>query len=88
MLDYGNSHAISEIITQADVSIKKLVWSRFFSFFFLLGAVDFYGPKQKKKTRSVPISRNMIRIVYTDKNVRYELLSSSVPNVSVVLMGL
>ena len=35
MWDYGTAHAISEIITQADVRIKNLVRTR--DFFFYLG---------------------------------------------------
>ena len=46
MWDYGTAHAISEIITQADVRIKKLVRSR-----ASFGAIAVYGPKTEKKTR-------------------------------------
>ena len=38
--DYGTAHAVSEIITQADVRMRKLVWIQVFSGF---RTIDFYG---------------------------------------------
>ena len=75
MWDYGTTHAISEIIPQVDVRIKKLVRTR--GFFFLMGGggggKDVYGPKPPHKRRFRTHLKNMIRVVY--KNMRSAPLS-------------
>ena len=41
--------------------------------------LDIHGPKKKKQHMSVPISKNMIHIVYTDKNLRSVPLTGLYP---------
>ena len=48
---------IREIITQADISMKKLVPSRVFFFFHCFGTIDVYGPELKRKSGPVLISK-------------------------------
>ena len=59
---FSTAHAISKIITQTDVRIKK-------GFFWLWGHRRLW-PQTQKKHGSVPIPQNMVRIVYTGKNLR------------------
>ena len=48
---FFSAHAISEIVTQTDVRIKKRVRTRGFSGF---GAIDVYSPKTRKNTGPCP----------------------------------
>lgn len=73
----STSSAISEIITQPAVRIKKLV-----GFFF--GTVDVSGSKPKKTRDRNHLNKHDTLSLH-DKNVRSGLLSSFVPNFSVAL---
>lgn len=55
-MDYahGPAYAINAIITEADVRIKKMVQTWFFSGYV---AVDVYGPNLRKNTGSYPFQK-------------------------------